>query len=217
MPVPNNTTLTWAGRIIDALNAPRTAVNMKMMAGWIVGEHGWTWNGSGNNPLNTVKTMPGSTAINNLGGGIGVQSFPTVAEGVTATIDVLHQTNPSYGTLVQGLANSDMNLFFSPQGTKELEAWGGSATYPGYIKSVVDSVSAIPSQYLTAHAATGGNTAASVLESFYQDLNKGTTDLAHLLGVNQFIKPGATTANMIFGAFVAAVILALITEGADNA
>ncbi|NMP24039.1 hypothetical protein [Sulfobacillus harzensis] len=217
MPVPNSATLQWAQRVLEGLNATPTATNMKLASGWIVAEHGWAWNGSGNNPLNTTWKLPGSTNFNNLGNGEGVQNYPSIQEGLQATIDTLTQQSPSFSTLVEGLRNADYNLFFSAQGMQELDTWG---TAGPYCKSVVDSVTGIPTQYLHAAGQAGAGAtveAGPILQRFFSDINTGANDLANLLGLNQFIKPGANTKSIIVGAGVAALILWLIAEGADNA
>ena len=211
MATPNAATLQWAQWILEALGAVRTQTNMKIMVGWIVGEHGWQWNGAGNNPMNTTLHEAGSTNFNS----VGVQSYPSVQEGVRATVSTLEQNSPSYATLVTALKNSDYNLFFSPQGTAELNAWGGSDTYAGYIKSVVDSVGTIPEQYLKASGVTVD--AGPVLQKLFSELDTGANDLANLLGLNKFIKPGANTKSIIVGAGIAALILWLIAEGASDA
>ncbi|AEJ41358.1 hypothetical protein TPY_3206 [Sulfobacillus acidophilus TPY] len=209
MPVPNSIILTWARNILDALGAPPTPANMTIMAGWIVGEHGWNWDGTGNNPMNTTWNMqaPGEHSINS----VHVQAYPTAQVGLQATLNTLQQ--PEYAPLVQALQAGDPNAFWSSDGEKALATWGGSASYPSYLKSVVDSVSGIPSQYLAA--GTVATLPSVSVQSVLNDLKAGAQSLADVLGLKQFLT-GGNSQDLLIGAAIGILILVLVAEGVEN-
>ena len=209
-----NTVWLWARAIVDALGATPTNANMRLLAAWIGGEHGWQWNGTqnaSNNPLDTALKVSGSHNLS--GNSASVQVYPDMATGLKATIDTLHQTNPSYATIVRAIKNSDLTLLSSPNGQKELDTWGGSAGYAQYLlDSLLPSVPNPPSSYLASGTVAK---ASGVLAKLETDLKSGAGELNTLLGLNQFIKPGANTSTLITGAVVAAIVLVLISGAVD--
>lgn len=76
------------------LGAPATKANLASMAAWAAREGCWGCVGA-NNPLDTTLPGPGSWNFNNLGGGAGVQNYPTASEGAQATASTLLGGYPS--------------------------------------------------------------------------------------------------------------------------
>lgn len=81
----------FAIAVLKGIGAPATAANVRSIEAWVAREGG----GGKNNPLNTTEQMPGSTTFNS----VGVQNYPSPAEGVAATVKTLN--NGLYGDLLQ--------------------------------------------------------------------------------------------------------------------
>lgn len=73
--------------VLAGVGAPATAANVRSIESWIGREGG----GGANNPLNSTFPLGGSTSFN----GVGVQNYPTYADGVDATISTLENGNYS--------------------------------------------------------------------------------------------------------------------------
>jgi hypothetical protein len=89
--------MTFAKSLLATINAPQTQANINSILGWINHEGG----GGKNNPLNTTLPMSGSTNFNDLGGGQGVQNYPSLAIGVLANARTLMGGN--YSEIVSAL------------------------------------------------------------------------------------------------------------------
>src|SRR5207302_3962481 len=80
-PATSQATMTWpqwAALLLDRLHAPRCANNMIAVVAWEQQEGsraGW-------NPLDTTYDLAGASAYN----GVGVRNYPTVADGLDATV-----------------------------------------------------------------------------------------------------------------------------------
>jgi hypothetical protein len=95
---------SWAISLLTAIGAPTTQVNVQSIIAWEAREGG-NWNNTAQyNPLNTTQTEPGSYSINP----VGVQAFPSWAEGLSATISTLN--NGDYNDILQAL-HSGKGLF----------------------------------------------------------------------------------------------------------
>lgn len=90
----------WASGVLDRLGAPVDSANVDTLWAWSGAESGtdrMRWN----NPLNTTWKIPGSISENS----VGVQGYPTITDGVMATVDTLLQQG-YYPTIVSHLRNS---------------------------------------------------------------------------------------------------------------
>jgi hypothetical protein len=87
----------WAGLLLDHVQAPRCVNNLLVVVAWEQQE-GTT---AGWNPLATTYSMPGSTTYNSA----GVRNYPTLEEGLQATVSTLQQgfTSHGYGAIVRDL------------------------------------------------------------------------------------------------------------------
>jgi hypothetical protein len=98
--------------VLAGVGAPTTASNVRSIESWIGREGG----GGLNNPLNTTYPLGGSTSFN----GVGVQNYPTYADGVDATIRTLE--NGNYGDILLLLRGGDGLCGHELAG---LSAWSG--------------------------------------------------------------------------------------------
>jgi hypothetical protein len=80
----------FAGAVLGGIGAPATPANVSSIESWIGREGG----GGANNPLNSTYPIGGSTSFN----GVGVQTYPTYADGVDATVRTLE--NGDYGDIL---------------------------------------------------------------------------------------------------------------------
>lgn len=85
----------WSAAMLGAGGWPQTQANINSVNSWQAREGG----GGQNNPLNTTQAMPGATDFNS----VGVKNYPSVAEGVRATVITLN--NGLYGDIVMLLAS----------------------------------------------------------------------------------------------------------------
>lgn len=76
--------------MLSGLGAPQTKENITALVAWQLQEGGHFNNAAKNNPLNTTWKGNGSTPINNLGNGIGVQSYGTYEDGLHFTLNTLN-------------------------------------------------------------------------------------------------------------------------------
>lgn len=206
MITPSSIFYTVAQGVLRALGATATQTNMNLLIAWMGEENGWQATFAWKNPMNTTLDMPGATSMN----GAGVKAYPTWAEGFEATAKTLN--NGLYPTLLSALKNSDANSFFSAEGKKELETWsGGDTSYDNTIYTIYSELAPVPSAYLTAHAATSGET----VPGWMQDLQKGASTLGDLLGLNNFAS--GFKANPTLTVIVAATVVVLLMDGMANA
>lgn len=80
----------FASAVLSGIGAPDNPATVSSIESWIGREGG----GGANNPLNTTYPLGGSTSFN----GVGVQNYPTYADGVDATVMTLE--NGDYGDIL---------------------------------------------------------------------------------------------------------------------
>lgn len=107
----------FARDVLKSLGAPQSAANISSLTAWIDRE--------GNlpavdqyNPLDTTLDMPGAVSTNP----VGVKSYRSWAEGVTATAKTLAQGNFS---AIAAQLKSGKGINFTPSVSQELESWSG--------------------------------------------------------------------------------------------
>jgi hypothetical protein len=112
----------WADGVLAGIGAPADAANIDTL---------WAWSGaeSGNdrmrfnNPLNTTQPEgPGNVDANSA----GVKIYPTVEQGITATVITL--LNGRYGIIVSNLRNSVPRAAWG-NACRQLETWGTGCTW----------------------------------------------------------------------------------------
>lgn len=127
----------WATGVLHGIGAPTNAANFATLWNWSIKESGQDPIVNGNihnNPLNTTQRAPGSTSQNS----VGVQSFPDVSTGVSATVQTLQ--NGRYPQIVANLRNSlpSFNWLATPgrganptaaATTSELNTWGSKTNW----------------------------------------------------------------------------------------
>jgi hypothetical protein len=94
---------TWASGVLGGIAAPVDAVNMDSLWAWSGAESGtdrMRWN----NPLNTTQELRTTVDIDPDMNRVGVEAYPTVINGVAATVETL--TNGRYGIIVDHLRRS---------------------------------------------------------------------------------------------------------------
>jgi hypothetical protein len=79
----------FAKALLNGINAPITDNNMQAIIAWEALEGGHYSNDARYNPLNTTWKMPGSKNFNNLGNGVGVQSYVSWDQGLDATLKTI--------------------------------------------------------------------------------------------------------------------------------
>lgn len=116
---------SWATGVLNGIGAPTNAANYATLWNWSIKESGQDpiVNGSiHNNPLNTTQTAPGSTSQNS----VGVQSFPDISTGVSATVQTL--TNGRYPQIVANLKNSIPSYNWLATGGRGTPTTGGAVS-----------------------------------------------------------------------------------------
>jgi hypothetical protein len=122
--------LAWSEEILTKLGDPLTAPNIVSMGYWMQNEAGSPPSGivGADNPINVSQPGYGGTPIRSEGGGYYLYSYPTVQDGVAATVTYLHR--PSYTGILaalkagQGLSSSSLGSEFSTY------SGGGYSTVP---------------------------------------------------------------------------------------
>jgi hypothetical protein len=119
----------WVRDLLAALDVPGSYYNALAVIAQCQAEGGT----ARFNPLNTTLKMPGSTAYGpDLGGGVRVQHYTSMAQGLEATLATLRQTNmaPLLTALKSGTSSTAYwkALGVSPWGTHPpggltIEAW----------------------------------------------------------------------------------------------
>jgi len=79
----------FAKALLNGLNAPINDNNIQAIIAWEALEGGHYSNDARYNPLNTTWKMPGSKNFNNLGNGVGVQSYVSWDQGLDATLKTI--------------------------------------------------------------------------------------------------------------------------------
>lgn len=208
---PSATFYDWAVKLLTALGATPSGPGINALVAWMGFEHGWTWTGAGNNPMNTTMGGYGGTSMN----AVGVKNYPSQAEGLAATVATLTQQSPSYGVLVAALKSGNPSAFWSQAGRQQLATWGGSASYADSVYTVYTDLQPVPSQYLAAHTTTGSGASngSGATPAAVNAVQTSVTDLMQLLGLNNFTWSGA---NVLPTAVVALVIIALLASAANG-
>lgn len=102
----------WANLTLSGISAPHTETNVEFLACWAEREGG----NAEFNPLNTEYRLSGSSSYNSA----GVQNFPTVQEGATATVRTL--LNGMYSDIVAALRSGNAERTVTYRG---LATWSG--------------------------------------------------------------------------------------------
>jgi peptidoglycan hydrolase CwlO-like protein len=79
----------WAELLLSRLGAPVCADNLIVVVAWQAAEG----TAAAYNPLATTHAYPGATDFNH----VGVKNYPSLGDGVQATIDTLALGSPTYG------------------------------------------------------------------------------------------------------------------------
>lgn len=95
-PADQVTQASFARALLQGLGAPLTKANVASMVQWENKEGGNWSNTAAYNPLNTTRSMPGSSSIP--GNSAGVQAYTSWSQGLNATIATLQQ--PAYTDVV---------------------------------------------------------------------------------------------------------------------
>ena len=106
----------WEAQLLTAIGAPVTADNVNFLDAWAASEN----TNAEYNPLATTQTEPGSTFFNYIGNGIGVQSYNSAQQGVSA----MAQTLRYYPTIMQALQSGSPFSYNGSQLQSELSTWG---------------------------------------------------------------------------------------------
>jgi hypothetical protein len=112
---------SFAKSVLSGIGAPQTQANIASIESWIGREGG----GGQNNPLNTTYPLGGSTAL--AGNPDGVQNYPTIQDGVSATVSTLE--NGNYPDILM-LLQSGQGL--CGQQLQGLATWSGGVANGGY-------------------------------------------------------------------------------------
>jgi hypothetical protein len=132
--------LAWSQAILTALGAPLTNANIISIGYWMQNEAGSPPSGivGENNPINVSQAGYNGTGIQDEGQGYSLMSYPTVADGVAATVAYLN--NGSYGQIVSdlqagaGLSGSDvadeLSVYSGNGYTTIPDSWGASQGTP---------------------------------------------------------------------------------------
>lgn len=119
---------TWAYAVLNGIGAPTSPTNINTLWNWSIKESGRNPLSNGsihNNPLNTTQPAPGSVSANS----VGVQSFPDVSTGASATVQTL--LNGYYPAIVSALRNSEPTSQWGSNPTiiSELGKWGSGSNW----------------------------------------------------------------------------------------
>jgi hypothetical protein len=132
--------LAWSEAVLRALGAPLLDENIESMGYWMQNEAGSPPFGivGANNPINVSEPGYGGTRIRKEGGGYYLYSYPTVQDGINATVAYL--SNGSYGGILlalkagTGLSSSSLASEFSTYsgGSYRMvpDPWGSSQGTP---------------------------------------------------------------------------------------
>lgn len=93
----------WAKAVLSQLGAPQTQGNVTALEAWAAAEGGNWHNTARFNPINTTLKLPGSYVMPG-GNSAGVQAYTSWQQGITATVDMLNQSNmrPIKDALMRG-------------------------------------------------------------------------------------------------------------------
>jgi hypothetical protein len=100
----------FARGLLHRLDYPETIHNLNALVSWMTAEGGPSLDGSFNppqarfNPLNTTKTMFGSTDFNS----VHVQNYQDLNQGLDATVATLQEHGHEYGPIRRHLRNNSL-------------------------------------------------------------------------------------------------------------
>jgi hypothetical protein len=122
--------LAWSEAILTALGDPLTDANIKSMGYWMQNEAGSPPSGivGANNPINVSAPGYGGTPIKSEGGGYNLYSYPTVQDGIDATVAYLTPTG--YGGILAALKAGTGLSSSSLAGEFSTYSGGGYSTVP---------------------------------------------------------------------------------------
>jgi hypothetical protein len=122
--------LAWSEAILTALGDPLTDANIKSMGYWMQNEAGSPPSGivGANNPINVSAPGYGGTPIKSEGGGYSLYSYPTVQDGIDATVAYLTPTG--YGGILAALKAGAGLSSSSLAGEFSTYSGGGYSTVP---------------------------------------------------------------------------------------
>lgn len=139
----------WATGVLNGIGAPANTTNYQTLWNWSIKESGQDPISNGNihnNPLNTTQRASGSTSQNS----VGVQSFPDISTGVSATVQTL--TNGRYPHILDALHSAKPTsswLGWESAIGSELHTWGSGTNWLGWNNK--------PPNPSTNFVATGGS------------------------------------------------------------
>ena len=173
--------LTWAKTLLGQLGMPVTKDNVNALTTWAAWEGGQWKNSAHYNPLNTTQVFNGSVSMNDLGHGMGVQSYKSWADGYAATIQTLR--NGRYknilAALTAGTSSSDVltAVNHSPWGTK-IPGYGGPN--PGVNVGTVGAP-AVTIGSSSIHSGTGSTNSTVNLNMTVHIANASVTETERLV------------------------------------
>jgi len=143
-----------AGYILGDLGITPTPVNINLLVAWEEQEYTADELAVTNNPLATSLRSKGAGGYCTLPNGerSSEPCYDTLADGAAACAATI--ANGLYPHLLQGLADSDVNIFFSDAGFAELKLWSSSSTYASHLESTYYSLPSPPSWALPAQSPT---------------------------------------------------------------
>jgi NlpC/P60 family len=124
----NYTPSSWARAFVAQAGYQPTACNLAFTRAWVTAEGGNWQNKATYNPLNTTRTVPGSTnAVQTQTPGVWVQAYPSWLAGLAATVATLRL--PRYaGVRAQLAAGNDAQAAAAAVVT---DRWGTAPFNPG--------------------------------------------------------------------------------------
>jgi hypothetical protein len=122
--------LAWSEAILTGLGDPLTDANITSMGYWMQNEAGSPPSGivGANNPINVSAPGYGGTPIKSEGGGYNLYSYPTVQDGIDATVAYLTPT--SYAGILAALKAGAGLSSSSLAGEFSTYSGGGYSTVP---------------------------------------------------------------------------------------
>lgn len=113
----------WATALAQAMGWATSASNINAIVAWELREGGHFNNTAHFNPLNTTQRAPGSSSMNS----VNVQAYNSWQQGLTATVQTLH--NGNYNDILAAFQTGNASTALAAAG-KGLKTWSG-AGYDG--------------------------------------------------------------------------------------
>jgi hypothetical protein len=132
----------WSEAMLTALGAPLTSANIISMGYWMQNEAGGPGAGivGANNPINVSQPCCGGVPIQDDGDGVTfLQSYPTPADGIEATVQYLERANfptilgdlkSGAGLMSDGNLASEISLYSGGGYSTIPDSWGSSQGQP---------------------------------------------------------------------------------------